>query len=244
MLVHSLFQISPEMLDRRFKSDQLWLAYPHPELSGSLSFWHLGSVLMVVVLLKDEQSPQSEVKSTFFFNFLSTLWSLQVVPLKKTAPQHDSWSAVSGFLHTWCLGSMPNNSISVSLDQRFFFSWFESPLAAFGQTHAGWHASYTKKWLLSDRSSILAWLVNCCRVGSPPRRVYSFHKGMLGNWQSDFWVLCHHLDSGSSPLIAQFRLQASCRKCSDASELFPFVNDCDHCAPLPINRSSKPHVSN
>ena len=61
--VHSHFQISPEMFNRIL----VWaLAWPLKDIHRVVLkplLWYLGCVLRVVVLLKDEPSPQSEVKS-------------------------------------------------------------------------------------------------------------------------------------------------------------------------------------
>ena len=61
--VHSHFQMSPEMFNRI----QVWaLAGPLKDIHRVALkplLWYLGCVVRVVVLLKDEPSPQSEIKS-------------------------------------------------------------------------------------------------------------------------------------------------------------------------------------
>ena len=61
--VHSHFQISPEMFNRI----QVWtLAGPHKDIHRVVLkplLWYLGCELRVIVLLKDEPAPQSEIKS-------------------------------------------------------------------------------------------------------------------------------------------------------------------------------------
>ena len=50
------------------------------------------------------------------------------------------------------------------------------------------------------------------------------HRGSLELCQSDYWVLGHHPDQSTSPLIAKFGQEASSSKSLGGSKLLPFMN--------------------
>ena len=166
--------------------------------------WYLGCVLKVVVLLKDEPSPQSEVKRALeqvFIQDVSVHCCIHVSLYPdyspsscrwKTSPQHD---AATTMLHcrdgiglvmssAWFpLNMMPAIHANLCLirPDHFVSHGLRILRVHFGKLQASCHVPFTKEWLLSGHSTIQAWLVDCCRDVFPGR-FSSLHRGTLELW--------------------------------------------------------------